>query len=107
MPLLIPTSSDPDYEQVTTLDGTTYRLRFIWNQRSEFWTLNLYDVEGDPIVTGIKIVNDIDLLKRQTKDTIPPGAIVAIDTNDTGVPPGLEDLGSRILLVYYEESELG
>lgn len=119
MPQVIPTSTElSDYTQVTTLDGRSYILRFLFNQREDRWYLNLSDADGVSIVDGIKIVVGFFLLRRVTDARRPPGRLIAKDltardADDIAagdkileLDPGLTDLGARVKLLYLEESEL-
>lgn len=115
MAQLIPTSTElADYRQVTNLDGRDYVLRFLYNTREDRWYLYLYDQDESPIVGGIKIVAEIDLLQRVTDPRRPPGILIARDlTASDDAPkiesedPGLNDLGQdgRVKLLYFTESE--
>ena len=116
MAQIIPTSTElSDYRQVTSLDGRDYVLRFLYNTREDRWYLTISDQDEDPIVSGIKVVAEIDLLKRVTDERRPPGILVARDLSapdpSATVPkilsedPGLTDLGGRVTLLYFTEAE--
>ncbi len=117
MALIIPTSTElSDYRQVTNLEGRDYVLAFVHNTREDRWYMNLADQDESPIVDGIKVVAEIDLLQRVTDPRRPPGKIVARDltapdpTDDQpkilSEDPGLRDLGGRITLLYFTEAEV-
>lgn len=118
MSLRIPTSTTfPLYSQTTTLDGVDYVLRFLWNQREGSWFFSLLDADEDPIVEGLKVVVNLPLLRLVTDERKPPGVLLAVDTTAPEVDraagekvlaldPGLEDLGERVLLLYFSEAEL-
>ena len=104
----IPTSQTlASYVQKTSLDGQTYTLEFRWNAREEFWYMNLLTADEDPIAMGIKLVSDWSLLRRVTDPRKPPGALMAIDTTTSGVDAGFDELGTRVMLLYFDEAELG
>lgn len=109
MMLRIPTSNAPFYDQTTDLDGTSYIFRFTYNHRQDRWNFDLLTVDLVPIVTGIRVVTDIGLLRRYHHLPVPPGEIVCLsyDAADDG-PPGLEDLvtGGRCELLYVSAAEL-
>lgn len=114
----IPTATTlADYEQTTTLDGRDYLLRFTFNEREGFWYMSMSDQDSSPIVTGLKVAVDFPLLKRVTDARRPPGTLMAKDlaTVDVDIDagekllaldPGLEELGARVLLVYFTAAEL-
>lgn len=105
-PVIVPVSLDtPCYTERVTLDGQDYTLRFDWNGREGRWYLDIGDVNGNWIVTGIKIICDWPLTRRQVDQNKPPGDFIAIDfSNMGGEPPGLPDLGRRVQLFYYPVS---
>lgn len=105
----IPTSTDPtfpSYTQRTTLDGREYVLGFDWNARDLSWYFSISDEDGAPILVGRKIVLDYPLLDRLVDDRAPPGAIVALDLSGRNEPPQLDDLGTRVILYYYDAASL-
>lgn len=105
--LLIPTTSDPFYEQVTNLDGTDYVLRFKYNQRENCWYLTVGLPDGTDLVRGIKLVCHWPLLRRFTDERLPLGELVVISNTDDDSPPGLEELGEdlRTELTYFSREE--
>lgn len=118
MSLRIPTSTTfPFYSQTTTLDGQDYVFRFLWNQREGTWFFSLLDADEDPIVEGLKVVVNLPLLRLVTDERKPPGVLLAVDTTAPEVDrtagekvlaldPGLEELGERVLLLYFSEAEI-
>ncbi|MEI6806852.1 MAG: hypothetical protein WCK49_10180 [Myxococcaceae bacterium] len=54
----------PHYTQQTELDGKTYNLEFEFIERENFWMLHISDQDGIPLVCGIKLVADWQLLRR-------------------------------------------
>lgn len=52
----LPLFSDPDYEYSIALQGNSYILRFIYNERMQRYTLSLYDADRNPIVLGEALV---------------------------------------------------
>lgn len=110
----IPTSlSLVSYTQRTALDGRDYLLTFRWNQRESKWYLDIRDQDAVDIVLGIKIVVNKPLLGTLvTGEARPPGDIIATDL--TTVPddgkvaydPGRNELGGRVVLLYFDEDEV-
>lgn len=104
---------DPDGEthfdqQVATLDGVLYLFEVRWNDREAAWYLDLKTADGDPILTSIKLVTACALGARRVDSRMPPGVLVIEDTaaNTQGLEdPGLDDLGTRHRLIYYDESD--
>jgi hypothetical protein len=114
MAQVIPTSTDlPDYQQITNLDGRDYALRFVYNTREDRWYLQIADQDNDPIVGAIKVVVEIDLLGRVTDSRRPPGMLIARDYSAPddqpkllNEDPGYADLGARVSLLYFDQSEV-
>lgn len=108
MPVTVPTRTDlPYYDLQIALDSVTYTLNFRWNVRLGAWFMGVLDLEGiNWILAPARVVVDIPLFQWIT-GRMPPGAFVAIDTTGSGIDPGLNELGSRVQLVYYARSELG
>ena len=63
--LEIPTQPGiPHYTQQTELDGKTYTMEFEFIEREGFWMLHIGDQDGNQLVSGIKLVVDWSLLRR-------------------------------------------
>lgn len=91
---------------VSELGGVSYSFELRWNHREAAWFLTLGDGEGLPIVAGIRVVTAYSLLSRFTDERLPPGLLFAIDTAGGDVDPGLDDLGHRVQIVYFEPGEV-
>jgi hypothetical protein len=100
----IPLRSYPDYVLQTDLDGQTYTLRVRWNQRAEWWSLDLATVDGTPIVSGRKLVTCWPLLRRVVHASRPPGELYLLDLQQRGEEPTYDELGARFALFYVEAS---
>ena len=104
----IPTSQHlAYYTQKTSLDGQTYTLEFRWNAREESWYLNILTDTEETVAMGIKLVVDWSLIRRVTDVKAPPGVLMAVDTTGSGVDPAFDELGTRVVLLYFDEAELG
>ena len=101
--VIIPVDSvDACYDLEVDLGGTVYLIEIRWNTRGEYWTLDFSTITGEVIATGIKIVSDWDLLGHLSSRHLPVGKLVTVDTSGTGANPGREELGVRVLLMYYD-----
>jgi hypothetical protein len=107
MILRIPTATDDRrvYDQRTTLDGREYILRFVYASRTDSWTLHVSDESSVPIALGRRIVPGTDLLGLVTDPRRPPGSIVAVDFSGEGREPGLGELGTSVILYYFDAAE--
>lgn len=52
----IPLQDDPFYDLSISLEGNSYILEFIYNERMQLYTFSLYDAERNPIVQGEALV---------------------------------------------------
>lgn len=91
---IVPTHTDPFYTVKTLLDGSQFQFQFYWNHRSSTWSFDLYDVNGNAVVTGVKVVPNIPLLGRAHHvDGCPPGELICVTQDPLNdAPPGLKDL---------------
>lgn len=107
MALEIPLRSDlAHFEVQVPLEGATYTLEMRWSVREERWYLDVLTEERDPIYTGIALVLSFRLGARCADERWPPGALYAVDTSGANLDPGINDLGVRVKLVYFESSDL-
>jgi len=105
----IPFFNATSFSQDISLDGTTYRMKIVWNTRGEFWTLSLFTLQDVPILLGIKLVLDSDLLvPYKTVQGIPPGDMIVFDPTNNRSRISFEDfLSTRGLeLLYATEVEV-
>ncbi len=104
----IPTPVPPHVSVEVTLDGVAYEVRLRWNERGERWFFSLFDAEGQSLAPGRALVLDFPLLGRflRNRSRLPAGQFVAVDTADSGEEAGLDELGTRVQLLYVPASEL-
>ncbi|MDC7234971.1 MAG: hypothetical protein PQJ58_17185 [Spirochaetales bacterium] len=95
----------PEFSQKVNLGGIYYGIRIRWNTRSESWYLHLFDADGNPIITGKRLVPNYPLTEIHTDRF--QGELIVLDTrNDlTDCCITYENLGTRFLLVYLTEEE--
>lgn len=94
------------YSEEVDLDGATFTLLFLFNDREGFWYLDIFDLLGARIRSGIKITTGTPLLRLVTLAIRPPGEILAIDATGEDKEAGLGDLGDSVTLTYTEEASL-
>lgn len=90
-----------DYTEIVQLGGLTYRLRWIWNARAECWFVTVLGAGGDVIVAGKRVVLEWPLLRQHVQNTLPDGAIMALDITGQRVEPGREDLRDDVAPVVF------
>lgn len=102
MPYILPVvPSIPNYRVRTTFGGQAYLFDLLWNARDAAWYFDLLKDDGTPIAHGVKIVLGVHLGRRRTHRFFRDNVIVAFDTGGKSEPPGLDDLGTRVVLARY------
>lgn len=96
----------PHFGFTTELDQVSYGCTFRWNDRDDCWRLDFADGNGDPIISGRKVLTSQSLLASSSDPRLPKGVLVAIDSGGQNLNPGFEDLGRRVQLVYFSADEL-
>lgn len=105
--LTIPFFDAAAFTEEITLDGTPHVFHFTWNARGEYWLLDLSSLEGEPLLEGVKIVPNEDLLAGNAGRPVPPGQLRAVAAFDPVERVGRDDLPSgRVELVYITEAEI-
>jgi hypothetical protein len=98
--------SIPNYRFGTTIDSTPYILDVRWNARSNAWFLDVFEVDEVPIFRGAKIVLGTYLGRRANHPLVRRGVLLAVDTSGAGLDAGLDDLGTRVQVRWYPQSEI-
>lgn len=105
--LRMPSRTDLAYYDMTVdLDGVTYAMTFRFNGRDGYWYMDIADIDGVPIRSGIRVVLGADFLRLLRDQRTPPGLMAALDGTGRGLEAGLEDLGRSVLLLYVESASL-
>lgn len=92
------------------LDVTIYFLEFDYNAREEAWYLSIYDSSETLLLSGIKLVLYLPLIKQNQNITgLPTGDFILFDSenNITTAIVDFDSFGERFKLYYLTESEIG
>jgi hypothetical protein len=105
--IIIPIQNSSCYTEEVTIDGLLYIFTFWWNVRGKFWSLAIDDSLGNNIVSGLKVITNIDLFFRFNKITLPQG--ITIPRHETGESlPILEgSLGDSINIIHIDKADSG
>jgi hypothetical protein len=105
--IVLPFTEFPFFTQDVTLDGVPYRFSFLWNTRASRWTVSIYDTSDVPIVEGIPVALDQELIRQYPGRAVPPGELWAIDATGALATIGRNDLALGLVqLVYVTEAEV-
>lgn len=104
--LELPLRSDvAHFDYSIVLEGTTFRLEFMWNERAAGWFLTIRDEAGAALLAGRRMVIGFPLARPRFKDPrLPPGTFLALDLEGKGKEAGTDDLGTRVVLAYVEST---
>lgn len=99
-----------------TLDGTTYTLVFLWNERDSIapgsagaWYMTVWDAAQTTVLQADAKLVVNSKINALLADRSPPGAFLLVDTaNDPsrGAECGFDDIGNRCVLQYVTQAEL-
>lgn len=93
-------SEEASFKIRTSLEEKNLVLRFDWNDRSERFAISILDEDEDPIVMGMTLSINLELIARFEDDRLPPGLLMLYDSSDKNLECGREDLGKRCVLLY-------
>jgi hypothetical protein len=99
----------PHFSFNCELDGVTYGFSFRWNDRDSAWFLDIADGGGTPMLSGIRVVINLLLLRAirgVSGLALPPGDLIALDTTGQGLDAAFEDLGRRVQILYLTQAEI-
>jgi hypothetical protein len=106
----IPVENAPElgvFDMIVDMDGSDFQLTFAYNPRDGFWYVDVADVAGNPIRSGLKCVINYPLMRLCKEQGRPLGEIFVIDPRPTSEETGLDGFGSDGLLTYVDEESLG
>lgn len=107
MPEILPLiSSVPHYEFVTDLGGASYLFELRWNHRDAAWYMSVSELDGQPIMRGVKIVIGGFLGRQYQHRLVSSGALIATDLSGANLDAGLDDLGSRVVVARWTSAEI-
>ena len=88
------------YKFQISLSSVIYTMTLRFNGRMNRWILDLADVSGNQIVSGIVLLVGINLLYQYTTLNVLAGALMAIDTSPNYIQPTQFSFGNNNFLVY-------
>lgn len=100
-------AQDPHAELSVELDGSPWVLSLDWNERDGAWYLSVFadDAARTPVVEGWRICTGGLPLKR-ARGVRPEGEIQFVALGGGDADPGRDELGSRVVALYYDREGL-
>lgn len=98
--------SVPFYRFATVINDQNYNLDVKWNARDSAWYFDISTETDTVIRRGIKVVLGAYLGRVSTDPLFENGAIVALDTSGAQRDAGLDDIGTRVQVLYLTALEL-
>lgn len=97
-------SSDPHFTTDVQLENQTYRLEFRWNVRDSSWYMGILASDDSHLAAPKRIASGRPLFWRSQDPALPPGLFFPVDSTGGDVDPALQDLGSRVVLLYVDST---
>ena len=103
----LPLTSEPNSVFTTVVNGARYEVTVRWNDRAGVWVMDIVDpTTGATLVSAMPIVLGADLLQSFAPEL---GTMLAIDTSadvGLGVDAGVDDLGTRVIVLWFDPGEV-
>jgi len=100
----IPLYQEPRWEMQTDLSRKRYKFSVSHNVRQNAWTMAIYDKNGELLISGLRLVPGVDLLKkfRASSPGLPPGELTLFDKERRPETAEVtrDNLSSRFALIY-------
>lgn len=107
MAVVIPINAQfSNFVEDVTLDGVTYKFRFLFNNRFKQWSFSVLDINQVPLVEGIKLVLGYSLFDQYPGRNLPPGILSVIDVTETQDAIDRDNFGLTAELLYMTEAEV-
>lgn len=73
--------------------GKSYTITVVWNESANVWVLDFADALGVPLLRGIPLVANVDLLEPYPYMNF-GGSLIAQTDSSPNTPPSYDNLGS-------------
>jgi hypothetical protein len=101
---IIPFFDSSNFQQRLNIGGSVYIFNFVYNTRGKVWTMNISDDNTNPLVSGVVLVLEHELISRFKYTGIMGGQMYVIDTTGGKNSILKDDFKNGILkLVYTDE----
>ena len=93
------------YRQDVTLSGARYVLELRYNTRMGRWLLDVLTTAEQPIVQGLPLLINTNLVTQYPAQALPPGALFVLDNSGNDLQPGLPSFLQSHVLVYADPTQ--
>jgi len=101
----IPFKPLPSFTEEITLNNIPYIFTFNWNSRGEFWALDIADREENPILSGLKLTNQNEILGNFVETGQPKGLLYVVDNTQSMGDLTFDSFTSGKATLIFEEIE--
>lgn len=103
---IIPFKEPGAWQAQIQLSGIIFILKFQWNALNEYWVMDIYNRNDEPVLLGVKVVANWNLTDQFVAIGMPPGDIVCLNVLGDWGKIRRFDMGDVAELFYYETGEL-
>jgi len=96
--------SEDAYEFSLSIESVLYFFSFNYNLRRKRWLMDISNADKEPILYGVSMLTDVDIMNRFKSEDLPPGIFLVFDLSGISKNPEELDFGESVILLY-EESE--
>lgn len=103
----IPTEeNNAAYSFQVDLEQKTYGFAFHFNIRINRWFFDISSRDGTTLLQGLPVFVGNFPMDRFSTPGLPPGRIAFIDTSGQNLDPSEADMGSRVIMIYADSTEV-
>lgn len=99
-------SVSSNFRASTNINDINLNFDFFFNNRMNRWILSIYDENSSPIITGLNVVNNQDILLNK-KHLIPELSNISLFFTHTdqynSLPASRDTLGNTVIFLYSQE----
>ena len=96
-------SQNANFDFEIDLDGEVYTFDFHFNERSSAWYFSVIKLSTGEGASSIPVNALSLLLSSFVSGSMPPGILFSVDEGGYNIPPGRNDLGTRVK-IYYDDN---
>ena len=100
------TPSIPFYRFAVVIDAVVYVFSVRWNTRAEQWAFDISEEDGTSVINGAVVALGAMMGRTSSHELFQNGCIVARDTGNEFKEATLDDLGTRVQVVYIPKADM-